>query len=118
MTALHQASRDFEAYIKSEAPENIDSTTYLAVLMQTLTTVNRYTESSTGSNAAPSPSAAKVNNPKGKQALLTALKRNEFITPNKLEQYIRDCALDSATEASLLSAIDDLDYPAAIALLE
>ncbi|WP_158770665.1 Hpt domain-containing protein [Paraglaciecola sp. L1A13] len=118
MNALHQASRDFEAYIKSESPENIDSTTYLAVLMQTLATVNQYTQSTISNNNVVSSSATEKSNPKGKQELLTALKRNEFITPNKLEQYIRDCALDSATEASLLSAIDDLDYPAAIALLE
>ena len=57
-------------------------------------------------------------NAQGKQDLLTALNRNEFITPSKLDQYIRDCALDAAGQVALRDAIDDLDYPAAIALLE
>ena len=69
-------------------------------------------------NAATSNAAQGEVNPQGKQELLKALKRNEFITPDKLDQYIRDCALDNDTQTALRNAIDDLDYPAAIALLE
>ncbi|GAC33674.1 Hpt domain-containing protein [Paraglaciecola polaris] len=118
MTALHQASRDFEAHIKSEAPDSVDCTSYVAVLKQTLTAIDQYANASAESNNASANDATGAGNPQGKQELLTALKRNEFITPSKLDQYIRDCALDSAGQTALRSAIDDLDYSAAIALLE
>lgn len=118
MIALHQASRDFEAKIKSEAPETLNCNQYISVLKQTLTTTNEYANTVQSADAATSNAAQGEVNPQGKQELLKALKRNEFITPDKLEQYIRDCALDSDTQSALRNAIDDLDYPAAIALLE
>lgn len=118
MSALHQASRDFEAQIKDEENETLDCTAYNAVLRQTLTCINEYAAASQDATGTASVETSGVVNAQGKQDLLTALNRNEFITPSKLDQYIRDCALDAAGQVALRDAIDDLDYPAAIALLE
>jgi HPt (histidine-containing phosphotransfer) domain-containing protein len=118
MTALHQASRDFEAKIKSEAPETLNCDEYIAVVKQTLATTNEYAHSVQSPDSGLSNAAQGEVNQQGKQDLMKALKRNEFITPDKLDQYIRDCALDSEGQTALRDAIDDLDYPAAIALLE
>lgn len=53
-----------------------------------------------------------------KQYLIEELQKQRFISDEKLNEFIDGSGLPSAQQQSLKSAIDQLDYPAALEILE
>lgn len=116
MHALHQASREFESELKDQPPALADPTNYLQVISNTIASISEYS----AANQLQEPAVATEANfcTQTRQDLLTALKRNEFITANKLEDFVKGCGLTPEQQQVLRTAIDDLDYQTAISLFE
>ena len=112
MTALYNACKTFEEHLVSQVSEdNLED--LVTVFRQTLTAVKNFS----------APDAQQVSGndslPKTeKTTLIAALRSNEFISDSKMQGYLQSMSLDNETQAQLLQAINDLDYPKAIQLLE
>jgi HPt (histidine-containing phosphotransfer) domain-containing protein len=112
MTALYNACKTFEVYLDSEVSQE-DLKELVTVFSQTLTAVKNF--------SAPDTQQVSVNDglPKTeKAALIAALKGNEFISDGKMQNYLQSMSLDNETQVQLIQAVNDLDYPKAIQLLE
>ncbi|MFQ3237183.1 MAG: HPt (histidine-containing phosphotransfer) domain-containing protein [Paraglaciecola sp.] len=116
MNALHQASREFETELKDQPAERINPTRYLHIISTTFVSIAEYG----AANQQPQPVIAKEADfcPQTHQDLLTALKRNEFLSATKLDDLVQGCGLTPQQQQVLRGAIDDLDYQTAISLLE
>lgn len=117
MNALHQASREFERDIKEQA-EQASANHYLRVVKQTFAAVDEYVAANQPETPAQTTGRPASFCSQTKQDLLALLKRNEFITGDKLDNLIGGCALEQRQQVTLRRAIDDLDYATAISLLE
>jgi HPt (histidine-containing phosphotransfer) domain-containing protein len=112
MTALYNACKTFEEHLASNvSQESLND--LVEVFRQTMIAVNNFS----------APDAPQVSENDGlpkseKAALIAALKSNEFISDSKMQGYLQSMSLDNETQAQLLQAINDLDYPKAIQLLE
>ncbi|MFQ3221206.1 MAG: HPt (histidine-containing phosphotransfer) domain-containing protein [Paraglaciecola sp.] len=116
MNALHQASREFETELKNQPAQLANPTNYLHVISKTLASITEYD----AANQQQESTVAKQEEvcPQTRQNLLMALKRNEFLSPTKLDDFIDNCGLTDQQQQVLRGAIDDLDYQTAINLLE
>lgn len=115
MNALHQASGNFETALKNQTSEPVDPTSYLYVISSTLASIAQYG----AANQQQEPMVKQGDLcPQTRQNLLTALKRNEFLSATKLDDLVNGCGLTLQQQQVLRDAIDDLDYQTAINLLE
>jgi len=118
---LHHCSKDLEEVFKSgDGDFNTCLTEFATVLSDTFAALERFkrgeavepveaTEEDTATAEAPSQDA--------KAELLTLLENFEFIDADKLQQLLADSGIESSKHADIAQAISDLDYPAAIELL-
>jgi HPt (histidine-containing phosphotransfer) domain-containing protein len=112
MKALHHACKAFEENLANQE-SGLTLEEFLPIFKQTLSSVQNYsTENSSEKNAEIPPIQD------DKTALIAALKRNEFISESKMQNYSQSLDLTSDRLNELKQAIDDLDYPAAILLLK
>ena len=115
LTALHHVSREYEAFLKDQQPD-MDSAKreFQQILQQTLAEIEQLDESSMDN---PAPAAAPTP-AEGKQELIAALQRNEFIPPGKLDEMLANSQLETDVQQQARSHINDLEYPEAISLLQ
>ena len=112
MKALHQGCKELEVNLSNHGTEQtLDD--FMLILKQTLSVVQNYT---TENVIQESPEAAPKQN--DQTALISALKRNEFISESKMQSYAQSLNLSPEKLNHLLQAIDDLNYTRAISLLE
>ena len=117
MKSLLQASRDLEKHFQQGNAAEADIAQFIASLNDTFTAIAQF-KTATSSEQSPSPPTNNASEQDSRQLLLASLKRNEFITHNKLSTWVSDLALPSDIQEDLLGAIDELDYEKAISLLE
>lgn len=109
MKALHNACNQLEMKLNNQVTD-YTLKEFLQVFKQTLTLVQNYsTENAVEEMSTVGPE---------KTQLIAALKRNEFISESKMYNYTRTLNLSSDKLNQLKQAIQDLDYPIAIELLE
>jgi len=115
LSSLHHISREYEAFLKGQQPD-IDSAKkqFQQILENTLIEIEQLDEASL--DAAPTQQA--VVSTAGKQDLIEALKRNEFIPPAKLDEMLTNSRLEANVEQQIREHISDLEYPEAIDLLQ
>lgn len=115
LSALHQVSREYEAFLKDKQPD-MDSAkkVFQQVLEQTLSEIEQLDEDKL---EAPQPQATE-SPVVGKKELISALQRNEFIPPAKLDEMLANSQLDMTIEQQAREHISDLEYPEAISLLQ
>lgn len=120
MKALHQACREFEDVLRHQTVSAVDTSNLLKVLNSTLLQVQQFTHGDVDSPAGQKAANTAPLDPgtAARQELLKALKRNEFISHNKLTSLISDLSMQADTLQQLLASIDELDYEKAIILLE
>jgi HPt (histidine-containing phosphotransfer) domain-containing protein len=112
MKALFGACKELEVNLDSQVTEHTLQE-FLNIFKQTLTLVQKYSAENGNQE---SPAAAPQAD--DKTALIAALKRNEFISESKMQSYSQALSLSAEKLNELKQAIDDLDYPSAIELLE
>ena len=109
MKALHNACNQLEMKLNNQVTD-YTLKEFLQVFKQTLTLVQNYsTENAVEEMSTVGPE---------KTQLIAALKRNEFISESKMYNYTKTLDLSSDKLNQLKQAIQDLDYPIAIELLE
>lgn len=115
LKALHDAAKALEGDIIQEASTDASYRALVETLQATNAVIRQLSEpqrEDTVSDAPPA--AARQHNP---APLLEALERNEYIPPDKLNTLMDNIQCDEATRASIVDAINDLDYAKAISLL-
>lgn len=116
MTPLYQAATDLEQLLKQGDPE---AERYLPAFVQAL---DNTLVQLAGLNSTPSQNTQsqpnQLQDANAYEALLASLKRNEFVSPSHLEQWLNALALDSESHSKLRDLICDLEYAQAIQLLE
>jgi HPt (histidine-containing phosphotransfer) domain-containing protein len=112
MKALHNACKEFEINLAEQTTEHTLEK-FLKVFKQTLSAVQNHSV-----NTDVEESLDLVPKKNDKTALISALKRNEFISKSKMQNYSQSLYFSSEKLGELKQAIDDLDYTRAIALLE
>ncbi|MEP1447724.1 MAG: Hpt domain-containing protein [Paraglaciecola sp.] len=112
LKALHNACKEFENDLVNESTEqSLDK--FLKVLEQTLTRVKNYSAENNG-EVTPDIEPAQDD----KAQLIAALKRNEFISDSKMQNFGPSLNLSAEKLTELKLAIDNLDYVSALQLLE
>lgn len=115
MRALHLTSKEFESTLLADVP-SADIKQYLDILENTLIVAEQYASANTGVDGS---NLVKTETEQtGKERLMNALKRNEFISERKLQDYLGSLDLEDSLLADLRKAIDDLDYSHALSLLQ
>lgn len=112
MQALHNGCKNIELHMDGQISEQILDN-YLQIFKQTLTLVQNYLAEN---SIEKSPEVAPKEN--NNSSLIKALKRNEFISESKLQNFMQSLDLSPEKLNELQQAIDDLDYASAIQLLE
>lgn len=112
MEALHHASKEFEPKLTVNLEERL-IVEYLELLSTTLTTITGFI-----SNSNDTPEAKPAIESSSKQVLISALKRNEFISEGKMQKFMDDLDLAPDVKDALKQSIDDFDYPSALQLLQ
>jgi HPt (histidine-containing phosphotransfer) domain-containing protein len=120
MKVLHQTCREFEDVLRQQMMPEADCSNLIDVMNATVEQIRQYTSSN---DEAPvvqevAPMGSNDADTSARQYLLTALKRNEFITHNKLYLLISDLSMQADTLQQLQVSINDLDYEKAISLLK
>ncbi|WP_289028479.1 Hpt domain-containing protein [uncultured Paraglaciecola sp.] len=112
MEALHHASKEFEPKLTVNLEEQL-IVEYLELLSTTLTTITDFI--SNNSNNSDTKPAIESDS---KQVLITALKRNEFISEVKMQKFMQKLDLAPDVKNALKNSIDDFDYARALQLLQ
>ena len=112
MKALHHECKELEDGLANKTTEQA-LTSFLKVFEQTLTLIQNY---STEKDVEVSPEVAPVQDDKA--LLIAALKRSEFISESKMQNFGPSLNLSAVKLDELKQAIDNLDYVSAIQLLE
>ena len=112
MKTLHQACKELEVDLANPITD-YTLEAFSKVFKQTITVVENY---STENDVEESPTEAIQLDDKAE--LLAALKRNEFISDSKMQDYSQSLGFPSEKLDKLKQAIDNLDYASAIELLE
>jgi HPt (histidine-containing phosphotransfer) domain-containing protein len=112
MKALHNACNQLEMKLNNQVTD-YTLKEFLQVFKQTLTLVQSYSTE----NAVEEMSIMSHKKTE-KTQLIAALKRNEFISESKMYNYTKTLNLSADKLNQLKQAIQDLDYPIAIELLE
>lgn len=121
LSALHQVSREYEAFLKSNQPDmDTAKREFNQILQATLADIDKIEpdEEIKPTTAAASPAPSAMGSMGGKEELMASLKRNEFISPGKLDLMLQQLNLDPSTTLVLKQHINDLEYPEAISMLE
>ena len=115
--ALHHASKPIESSFRNDKRMPEEYTAFIALLNDTIAAVDSLTQqpSEHGDQAAPLNSAAAAQ---AKERLLAALKASEFISQDRLDEWLHALALPDAKRAAIIDAVDELDYEEAISELE
>ena len=111
--ALHSASKELEDSIRDQQNIDVQFTAFKQTLQETIGEVDRI---SNGDTSEPQ-SNAKATSQDTHSTLVTLLKRNEFIPTEKLEELVADLEISDEEKQVLKTAVDDLDYEQALALL-
>ncbi|MEP0355796.1 Hpt domain-containing protein [Paraglaciecola sp.] len=112
MEALHQATKEFEPKLSAnlEAQLVIE---YLKLISTTLTTITSFI-SNNSNNSEVKP----TTEPNSKEILITALKRNEFISEIKMQKFMEDLDLAPNIKNAIKNSVNDFDYARALQLLQ
>ena len=112
MKALHDSCKRLEMNWANQTTE-YTLEEFLQIFKQTLTSVQNYlAENGTEETFEAIPQQIE------KMQLIEALRRNEFISESKIHSYTQALNLSSEKLSELKQAIQNLDYPVAIELLE
>lgn len=117
--ALHMSCKTLEADIKEQHATLSHLPQFSATLNETIGTIDALSSeqqlsvSPTTQKAEP----ATANAQSSKDALLTALQANEFIPPEKLNDWLSQLCDDNDKKEAIQEAVDELDYGIAIDLV-
>lgn len=112
MKTLHQACKDLEVDLANSITD-YTLEAFSKIFKQTITVVENY---SVENDVEESPTQNIQQDEKAE--LIAALKRNEFISDSKMQDYSQSLGFPSEKLDKLKQAIDNLDYASAIELLE
>ena len=114
MKALHNACKEFELELSHRVTGH-SVEIFLTVFKQTLSAVQNYSVENSINTINAIETAPQQY---AKTSLIAALKRKEFISDSKMQNYTQSLDFSSEQLHKLNQAIDNLDYACAIALLE
>lgn len=112
MKALYQGCKELEEKLAHQPTEHTLEE-FLLVFEKTLTVIQNYSAENCIEEV---PKTATQQDEK--TALIAVLKRNEFISESKMQNYAQSLYLSSQQLNKLKQAIDNLDYATAIDILE
>ncbi|MDO6695348.1 Hpt domain-containing protein [Aliiglaciecola sp. 3_MG-2023] len=107
LNALHLSSKNLESSVINQADIVEPEANFLTSLNQTIAKINSLTDESSEADSVTAPKSSR-------DLLIEMLKNNEFITQDKLNSLLDDCAITETDKQELLNAIDDLDYAEAL----
>lgn len=113
LKALHQASRSFEADILENQITDNRTLDFLFALNQCFEQIDLVA-------MAPEPETIEVDQAIDSNAqanLISTLERNEYVPPNQLQKILSSIEGTKQSIDAIYDAINDLDYPTAINLL-
>jgi len=111
---LHHASKMLEEALKNESPIEKDTLNQFTVAMTAaLEKVQQVKAGPSASNEQPSA----VSDGTALQDLITLLENFEFIDSDRLAELLDAAGIDSGKRPDIEQAINDLDYPTAMELL-
>lgn len=113
MKALHHACKDVENIIEQN-PSFDDLNDFLKLVDITILAAQNYGVVKEPEATSTPPASSSSSD---KEQLISALKRNEFLSDAKLDQYINGAQLSPEDSQKLKKHIDDFDYTNAIAML-
>lgn len=115
LQALHVASKKLEPLIGDTLPTN-ELQEFNSLVEQTIQVVTQYMAGD-ALTAATTTLAPDIAPPPNTELFIAALKRNEFLSDAKLEQFIQPLSLSAQEKKILMQYIDDFDYSNAISML-
>ncbi|BFT30999.1 hypothetical protein D210916BOD24_21750 [Alteromonas sp. D210916BOD_24] len=115
--ALHHASKPVESSFRNDKRMPDEYANFIALLDETIATVDSLRQqSSEQQTSAPLANSAAAE--QAKKQLLAALKASEFISQDRLDEWLDALALPDAKRTAIMDAVDELDYEEAITELE
>ncbi|GAB3037170.1 Hpt domain-containing protein [Bowmanella dokdonensis] len=119
MRPLYQTSNALEQLLKQKSPDSAAQLVhYRQDLQLTLEALNEFRRQQVGQTASPAASIQQLDSDKARQMLLETLRRNEFIAPNRLDALLVALPLSASRRHELRECISDLNYSAALELLQ
>lgn len=111
--ALHHSSKVLEDAAKAETPSiKAEIEPFVQCLQDTLDAITALQEG----GSAPEPQASPAQD--NMAELRNALEQNEFVMPDTLSQWLANSGFDAGVQEAITDAINDLDYPQALALID
>jgi len=117
--ALHNASKPVEVSFRNDQRVADEYPAFIAVLNDTIAAVETLINQPEShdlqakSDSASGPAAAQA-----RKQLLAALNASEFISQDKLDEWLDALAFAQEKRAAIVDAVDELDYDVAISLIE
>ena len=111
MKALYIAAKKFETQLANHITES-DIKVFFSTLHNTLEVIVNFI-----SNTDNEIHSGAVVEPSNKQALIMALKRNEFISDDKMQRFMQEFDIEPDVKDKLIQAINNLDYATALRLI-
>ncbi|MFA3789739.1 Hpt domain-containing protein [Aliiglaciecola sp. SL4] len=109
LNALHISSKNLESCVINQADIVEHEANFLNLLNTTMSKINSL------ANDDLTPQEGSGVSPKtSRDELIEMLKNNEFVTPDKLNSLLDDCAIAENDKQQIVNAVDDLDYPEAL----
>lgn len=116
--ALHLSCKAIEAEIKTAQVFPVGFDGFIDVLNETLSTIDALSNEEQLSAAKPAAQQENTaSSDAAKHELMSALKANEFIPPNRLADLLEQTCSDEAQREAIQDAVDELDYGIAIELV-
>ena len=118
MHHLYQTSNLVEQLIKQQPEQAMtEMSRFRESLQQTLKAINHF-QTQQAKPAVRIPVGVQLEADQARQQLQDALQRNEFLSPARLDSMLMPLPLAEAVRHELRGYINDLDYTAALALLQ
>lgn len=109
LNALHRVAKRLETSLSLESDHRSALSEFNSVLTETLVEIASLAQQSNSNE-----STAKD----GLSQLKDSLIRNEYISPDKLGNYLSQSEFSASVKNEISQAIEELDYPTALTLLE
>ena len=118
--ALHASCKALEGDIKEQQRLPANFPHFVDILNETIATIDALSSEQQLSDAAASVQQVQPeqqDSEASKTAILSALQANEFIPPEKLDEWLNQISDDAGAKSAIQEAVDELDYGIAIDLV-
>ncbi|MCW8107710.1 Hpt domain-containing protein [Alteromonas ponticola] len=115
INALHEECKEIEGFLKDNSTLPPSYPQFLSILRETLAMVSKLNAEPDVASATNSDGVTPPN--QDKEDFLRALRNSEFIPEDQLDKWVNAATDDPQKQQSIKEAVDELDYQAAIELL-